>query len=170
MIADPALTRAVDEFVKQWLRFDLVLNAVKDRTVYPQFTPELAVAMTEETRRVWSLTSSGTIATSWTSSRATPMFLNSDLAALYDLPAPANGVHRVPVSPPDSDRAGILGQATFLRSTSKPGKTSPTVRGYSIREQFLCNEIPDPPPGTNSNSAAIRAAKPRPTASGCRST
>ena len=44
--------QAVDEFVSEWLRFDLAVNAVKDRMIYPQFTPELAIAMTEETRRL----------------------------------------------------------------------------------------------------------------------
>ena len=52
MIADPRARQAVDEFASQWLRFDLVQTAVKDRTLYPQFSPELAIAMTEETKRL----------------------------------------------------------------------------------------------------------------------
>jgi hypothetical protein len=158
MIAAPRARQALDEFSGEWLRFDLALNAVKDRTVYPQFTPELAAAMTEETRRlvadlVWN---NGNFMDLF---RARYSFLNSDLAALYGVAAPPVEFARVEF-PADSSRAGILGHGTFLASTSKPGETSPTVRGYFIQQQFLCHEIPDPPPGTNSNLPPVAASHP----------
>jgi hypothetical protein len=157
MIGDARARQALDEFVSEWLRFDLAINAVKDRTIYPQFTPELAAAMTEETRLlvadlVWN---NGNFMDLF---RANYSFLNSDLASLYGEAAPANEFGRV-VFPAASGRAGFLGQGTFLASTSKPGETSPTVRGYFIQQQFLCHEIPDPPPGTNSNLPPVTEAK-----------
>jgi hypothetical protein len=157
MIADRRAHQAVDEFISEWLRFDLVLNAVKDRTIYPQFTPELAAAMTEETRRlisdlVWNDRNFMDLF------RANYSFLNSDLAALYDVPAPAKEFGRVEFAAA-SERAGFFGQGTFLAATSKPGETSPTVRGYFVRQHFLCHEIPDPPPGTNSNLPPVTAAR-----------
>ena len=158
MLADPRAHQAVDEFASEWLRFDLALNTVKDRAAYPQFTPELAVAMTEETRRliadtVWNNRSFMDIFT------ARYAFVNSDLAALYKLPAPANEFDRA-AFPAGSDRAGVLGEAMFLTATSKPEETSPTVRGYSVRDQFLCQIVPDPPPGTNANLPPPTAEKP----------
>jgi hypothetical protein len=158
MLADPRAKPALDEFSSEWLRFDLVLNTVKDRAAYPQFTPELALAMTEETRllvadTVWHDRNFMDIF------QADYAFVNSDLAALYKLPAPANEFDKVKF-PADSDRAGILGEAMFLASTSKPEETSPTVRGYSVREQFLCQIIPDPPPGVNSTLPPVTAEKP----------
>src|SRR5215813_9841742 len=89
MIEDAMARQAVDEFTAEWLRFDLVQSAVKDRTLFPQFSPELAIAMTEETRRlvadlVWNDRNFMDLF------RAKYSFLNSDLAALYDAPAPAN--------------------------------------------------------------------------------
>jgi hypothetical protein len=158
MLADSRAKQSLDEFSSEWLRFDLVLNTVKDRAIYPQFTPELAAAMTEETRRliadaVWSDRNFMDIF------RADYAFLNSDLAALYKFPAPASEFDKVKF-PADSDRAGILGEAMFLAATSKPEETSPTVRGYAVREQFLCQIVPDPPPGTNSNLPPVTADKP----------
>ncbi len=158
MISDPRARQSVDEFVAEWLRFDLVLGAVKDRETYPQFTPELAQAMAEETRRligdvVWHNRNFMEIFT------ADYAFLNSDLAALYGLPAPANEFDRVSF-PAGTDRAGIVGEALFLTSTSKPGDTSPTVRGLSVRELFLCQQVPDPPPGTNSSLPPLSPSKP----------
>jgi len=149
MLNDPRARQALDEFVAEWLRFDLALGMVKDREVYPEFTPELAAAMTEETRRliqdtVWNDRNFMQILT------ASYGFLNSDLAKLYGAIPPAREFDRVNF-PADSDRAGILGGATFLALTSKPGETSPTVRGRFVQDQFLCLEVPDPPPGTNSN-------------------
>ncbi len=50
--------------------------------------------------------------------------------------------------------------ATFLALTSKPSETSPTARGLFVREQFLCQHVPDPPPGVNSNLPPVSASKP----------
>jgi len=62
--------------------------------------------------------------------------------------------------PADSDRAAILGEAMSLAATSKPEEATPTVRGYSVREQLLCQIIPDPPPGVNSTLPPVTAEKP----------
>ena len=159
MLADPRARQSVDEFTSEWLRFDRILGAVKDRRRYPQFSPELAQSMTEESRRliqdaVWNDRDFMTIFT------AGYGFLNSDLAALYGLPVPSSEFARVDF-PAGSERAGVIGEATFLALTSKPGETSPTARGVFVREQFLCQKVPDPPPGVNSNLPPVTADKPQ---------
>jgi hypothetical protein len=53
--------------------------------------------------------------------------------------------------PADSERSGIVGSALFLSLTSKPSDTSPTERGLFVREHFLCQIVPPPPPGVNTN-------------------
>ena len=50
MLDQPPARQAVDEFFAQWLRFDRALGSVKDRRRYPEFTPELAAMMVQETR------------------------------------------------------------------------------------------------------------------------
>ena len=86
-------------------------------------------------------------------------FLSSELAALYGFPAPAEefGLVRFPAA---SDRAGLLGQATFLTLTSKPEETSPTERGLFIREHFLCQKVPPPPPGVSASLPPLSESKP----------
>jgi hypothetical protein len=86
-------------------------------------------------------------------------FLNADLAALYKLPPPAQEFAKTAYAE-SSGRAGILSQAMFLALTSKPGETSPTVRGYFVRDHFLCQTVPDPPPGTNSSLPPLTADRP----------
>jgi Protein of unknown function (DUF1588)/Protein of unknown function (DUF1585) len=75
------------------------------------------------------------------------------------LPAPPGEFERV-AFPASSDRAGLLGAGSFMVLTSKPAETSPTARGLFVREQFLCQHVPDPPPGVNTNLPPITEEKP----------
>ena len=63
--------------------------------------------------------------------------------------------------PAGSERAGLLGQALFLALTAKPEDSSPTARGLFVREQFLCQHVPDPPAGVNTNLPPVTEAKPQ---------
>ncbi|MGI8990304.1 MAG: DUF1592 domain-containing protein [Bryobacteraceae bacterium] len=159
LLRDPRARQAMDEFAAQWLRFDRLTGSVKDRGVFPMYTPELALSMLEETRRLASdlIWKNGDFRKFYS---ADYTFLSSDLAALYKLPAPKNEFDKVSL-PPESERAGIVGQATFLALTSKPEETSPTARGLFVREQFLCQDVPPPPPGVNANLPALSKAKPQ---------
>jgi hypothetical protein len=86
-------------------------------------------------------------------------FPNSSLAAVYKVPPPAHEWDRV-TFPSDSERAGLLGQALFLTLTSKPDETTPTGRGLFVREQFLCQEVPPPPPNVDTNLPLFDESKP----------
>jgi hypothetical protein len=141
----PRGREALDQFIEEWLRFDRVVNAVKQRGRYPAFTPELAIAMAEETRTllhhlVWNDQNFMDALT------AEYSFLTSELAEVYGVPAPKDQFDMVKF-PADTKRAGILGQGTFLASTAGPTDTSPTARGIFIRERLLCQHVPPPPPG-----------------------
>jgi hypothetical protein len=159
MLKEPKARDAMNEFLAEWLRFDRLLGTVKDRRTFPMFTPELSVSMVEETKRLF-----GHLV--WNNANfmefysADGSFLTSDLAALYGVAPPPKENARV-TFPASSERAGILGQATFLALTSKPADTSPTARGLFVREQFLCQEVPQPPPGVSSNLPALTKAKPQ---------
>jgi hypothetical protein len=158
MLDDARARQALDEFVSQWLRFDRVLNASKDRRRFPKFNRETAVSMTEEARQlvsylVWEDRNFMELFT------ADYAFVNADLAEIYGIPAPAREFDRVHF-PPESERAGVLGESLFLTLTAKPEETSPTARGLFVREQFLCQHVADPPPGVNTNLPPVTEAKP----------
>lgn len=158
MLADPRARLAMDEFLEQWLRFDRLRNAVRDRRLFPEFSTELVASMTEETRRLFNhlIWENGDFREFF---RADYGFLSSDLARLYALPAPPEEFALVNF-PADSERGGILGQATFLALTSKPAETSPTERGLFIREHFLCQIVPPPPAGVNTTLPPVTDEKP----------
>jgi hypothetical protein len=158
MLDDPKAREAIDEFTSQWLRFDRALTSTKERRSYPQFTPDTAIAMTQEARRfVSNLVWNGrNFMELFTAAEAYP---NGDLARIYQIDAPAEDYEKVPL-PAASERAGILGQALFLTLTAKPDDTSPTARGLFVREQFLCQHVADPPPGVNTNLPPVTQARP----------
>jgi hypothetical protein len=158
MLDQPPARQAVDEFFAEWLRFDRVLGSVKDRRRYPEFTPELAAMMVQETRTllanlVWN---DGNFMEAFTAEYS---FLNADLAGLYGMPAPP-GEFELVRFPAGSRRSGLLGQASFLASNAGPVETSPTARGIFIREQLLCQHVPNPPPGVNTQVPEPTAERP----------
>ena len=158
MLDDPRAKDGLDEFVSQWLRFDRVLEASRERRYFPLFNRDLAVSMTEEARRfvgdlVWNDRNFMQVFT------ASYGFPNSDLAAVYKVNPPARDYDRV-TFPPESERAGLLGEALFLTLTSKPDDTAPTGRGLFVREQFLCQNVPPPPPTVDTNLPPVDESKP----------
>jgi hypothetical protein len=159
MLDTPRAQEALNDFISQWLRFDRLLTASKDRRKFPLYTRETAMAMTEEARTfvsdlVWNDRDFMTLFT------ANYGHVSLELASIYGVAAPAKDFDRVPF-PAGSERAGILGQGLFLALTSKPDDTSPTGRGLFVREQFLCQHVPDPPPGVNTNLPPVTEAKPQ---------
>ncbi|HUQ92125.1 MAG TPA: DUF1592 domain-containing protein [Bryobacteraceae bacterium] len=157
MLDNPLARQALDEFFHQWLRFDRVLNASKERRRFPEFSPELAAAMVEETRRllhhlVWN---NGNFMELLTADYG---FLSSDLSTLYALPAPGAQFELVRF-PAAARRAGLLGQASFLAATAGPQDTSPTARGIFVREQLLCQHVPPPPPNINTTLPELPEGK-----------
>lgn len=159
MLDSPHAQQAMDEFFSQWLRFDRVLNATKEQRRYPEFSPEIAAEMVEETRRllrhlVWSDANFMEFLT------ADYGFLSADLASLYKLPAPP-GQFEMMRFPANANRAGLLGHGSFLASSAGPVETSPTARGIFVREQLLCQHVPPPPANVNTNLPEPTEAKPQ---------
>ena len=158
LLADPRARGALNQFLAEWLRFDRVKGALRERKLFPEFGTELIQSMLEETTRlyehlVWSDRNFMELFT------ARYSFLNQSLAQLYELPAPATEFGRVDF-PAASKRSGILGHASFLTLTSKPAETAPTERGLFIRDHFLCQIVPPPPPGVSTTLPTLTEDRP----------
>ncbi len=159
MLQDVRAHEAIDEYVSEWLRFDRILNSSREHRRYPKFSRETAIAMTEEARLfvsdlVWNNRNFMDVFS------ASYGFVNADLASIYGVPVPAQDFARVSF-PAKSERAGLLGQALFLSLSAKPDDTSLTGRGLFVREQFLCQHVPPPPAGVNTNLAPSTEAHPQ---------
>jgi hypothetical protein len=158
MMDTPQARRAFEGFVGQWTRFDRVLASVRNARQYTDFNPSLLASMTEETKHLFNHLV-------WGDKNFMEMFsadytfLSARLAQLYGLNAPPEDFGLVKY-PAGSKRAGILGHAGFLTLTGNPTETSPTARGLYVRENFLCQEVPPPPPGVDPTLPAVSAEKP----------
>jgi hypothetical protein len=158
MLADDRAKASFDEFLGQWLRFDRLRGALRDRNRFPEYSAELVGAMVEETTRlfrslVWD---NGNFMEFY---NADYSYLDGSLARLYAVTAPREPWAKTTL-PEETERGGILGQATFLTLTSKPADTSPTDRGLFVREHFLCQQVPPPPPGVNATLPVVTDEKP----------
>ncbi len=152
MLDDPRARRSLEVFLAQWMRFDRVLSAVRGR-VYPDFSASLLPAMTEETKRLFDHVV-------WDDRNFMEMFsadytfVSTRLAQLYGFPAPPEEFAMIKY-PAGVERAGVLGHAGLLTLTGNQTDTSPTARGLFVREHFLCQNVPPPPPGVDTNLPAV---------------
>jgi hypothetical protein len=158
MMDTPQARRALDAFLAQWMRFDRVMASARNVRRISDFGPSLLSAMTEETRHlfnhlVWNDRNFMELF------NADYTFVSARLAQLYGFDAPPQDYAMLKY-PAGSHRAGVLGHAGFLTLTGNPAETSPTSRGLFVREQFLCQHVPPPPPGVDTNLPATSAEKP----------
>jgi hypothetical protein len=148
MLQKPQARAALSAFFSELFRLRDLDTLEKDVAQFPLFTPALAKAMKQETLElvndiVWVRNADAREL--FTADYA---FVNTDLAALYGVAAPAAGFKKTTL-PPEQKRSGILGSASFLARFSHPGTTSPTRRGLFVQTSLLCYDIPPPPPGVN---------------------
>jgi hypothetical protein len=154
LIASERFEPAVRAFFEDMLQFDKFADLAKDSVVFPAFNSTVAADAREQTLRTITdllIESRGDYRDLFTTRRA---FLTRALGIVYRVPVPTRNGWEVGEFPEDSHRVGIQSQVAFLSLYSHPGTSSPSLRGKAIREVFLCQEVPDPPP--NVNFAAVQ--------------
>jgi hypothetical protein len=150
MLADPRARKGVRRFYAQWLPLTQVSGPTADSDRQPHAGDKLYAAdLVEETSRFVD-------DVFWDANLAVPdlltakyTFVNASLAKTYGVPAPAAGTWQKVTFPANSPRSGVLTQGTILAAGSHGDKPSSTRRGQMVREQFLCIDVPSPPPGVN---------------------
>jgi hypothetical protein len=147
MIASPRLEDGMRAFFDDMLGFDDFDALSKDPTVYPFFTGATATDAREQTLRtiVDHLITKNEDYRDLFTTRET--FMSPALAPLYQIPASRGWTEYE--FPEDSPRQGLLTQVSFTALHSHPGRSSPTLRGKSLREHLLCQIVPPPPPNVD---------------------
>ncbi len=87
-------------------------------------------------------------------------YVSPETAGIYGVTAPREGFRPREVSGRVAARRNRW-PGLFLGLTAKPDEPSPTARGLFVREQFLCQHVPDPPPGVDTNLPPVTEAKPQ---------
>jgi len=147
MLASSRLEDGIRAFFDDMMGFDEFASLAKDPVVYPMVTGATLADAREQTLRtmVDHLLDKQLDYRDLFTTRDT--FMSMRLAAVYNTPT-NNGW--VPFQfPEDSPRAGVVTQMSFLAAHSHAVRSSPTLRGQALRELFLCQEVPDPPPNVD---------------------
>lgn len=144
LLADPRAEDPVRDFHAQWLDLRKLSNLQKNTDVFPNYKPEMAGAMAEETQRfihqvIFELNSD------YEALMTAPFtYVNADLASIYKLDGIGPEFQEVPLDP--LQRGGLLTQPSMLATHAFPHLSSPIHRGAFVQSQILCNP-PPPPPG-----------------------
>jgi hypothetical protein len=157
--ADPKFERFSQSFVGQWLGIRNVATHGVDPTVFPNWTPAIGTAMAQEAYSFFDEFAKGS--RPWTEFiTADVNYIDSNLAPIYGMAAPASGMQRVTNT--SDHRVGFLGMGSFLALSSYEYRTAPTLRGRWILLNLLCSPPPNPPagvPALDSNGASADAAQ-----------
>ncbi len=147
MLASSRLEDGMRAFFDDMMAFDEFTSLAKDPIVYPMVTGATLADAREQTLRtvIDHVLTRGLDYRDLFTTRST--FMSMNLAAVYGTPT-ANGW--VPYEfPEDSSRRGLLTQVSFLAAHSHAVRSSPTLRGKALRELFLCQKVPVPPPNVD---------------------
>ncbi|MCA9707804.1 MAG: DUF1592 domain-containing protein [Myxococcales bacterium] len=121
----------------------------KDPSTFPQWSPELAGAMRQETLSLIDDITWERDADFLEVFTADYTFVDVRLGFHYGLPDAAqlpDAPTRVELGGLDG-RGGVFGHAGFLARLAHVSSTSPTLRGKFVLENILCRTVPPPPPG-----------------------
>jgi len=144
LLASTRLEEGMRTFFDDMLAFDEFNSLAKDPRVYPMVTGTTLEHAREQTLRTiidHLLVDEADYRDLFTTRKT---FMSMPLAALYDT-ATGDGWTRYEFDD-DSPRIGLLTHVSFLAANSHAVRSSPTLRGKALRERFLCQKVPDPPP------------------------
>ena len=150
MLVSARLESGVRAFFDDLMAFDEFNSLAKDPLVYPMVTGTTLEHAREQTLRtiVDHLVARQADYRDLFTTRQT--FMSMQLAAVYDTPA---GQGWVPFEfEEEGPRLGLLTHVSFLAANSHSVRSSPTLRGKALRETFLCQRVPDPPPDVDFSS------------------
>lgn len=145
MLADPRSQTLVSNFAGQWLYLRNLESITPDGRLFPDFDDNLRQAMRRETELLFEdvLRDDRSVLNLLKPDQA---WLNERLAKHYEIPhVYGPRFRRVPLDQ-NSERGGLLRQASILTVTSYATRTSPVIRGKWILENLMGTPPPWPPP------------------------
>jgi hypothetical protein len=143
MLTDARAKGALTDFANQWLDIEN-MDAVTKDTQFKMWTTSVAADMHTETLTTFAQAVIGnsdykTLLTSPSS------YINGNLATFYNVGGSPNFNAPTMVNTSMNPRMGILTQGSVMALHAHTSLMSPTKRGRLVRQQILCEEVPDPP-------------------------
>ncbi len=159
LLGDARARQGIANFHDQWLKLRALDEKLpKDAMLFPAWRPEIPQLLREELHLLVTdiaYNSSDPIRDLLTTDHT---FMNAPLAAYYGVSGPTGTTfERVRLDP--SVAAGVLSRAGLLAVHAHSNQGSPTLRGKMIRERFLCEPLPVPPPTVNNTPPSPSATQ-----------
>lgn len=146
MLQDPKADALVKNFAGQWLELRRLESVKPDRQRFPEFDTYLRLSMERETELFFaSIIREDRSVIDFID--ANYSFLNERLARFYGVPNVSGPAFQKVTLAPETQRGGILTQASVLTVSSYATRTSPVLRGKWVLENILNAPPPPPPPG-----------------------
>ncbi len=147
MLDSPKAQGTIASFHQQWLGVDELEHVEKDPELYPNYDTTLATSMKQDVASFaqWVITEGdGTLDQMLTAN----ITVSDDprLHEVYGVVAPAGRLPGEPIELPADQRAGLLTMPGVMAEHAHPDQTSPILRGVLLRQEFLCQVLPPPPP------------------------
>lgn len=139
----PAVRDKLLRFFLAWLEVREPDEFDISTVVFPEFTPELATAMVEETRGFLEQALSEAAPRLSAISESKESFVDDALAELYGIDA-GSGL----VALPSDQRHGIFTHPSVIASHSGPDTTRLVKRGVFFTRKVMCQQLGAPPPGS----------------------
>jgi hypothetical protein len=146
LLAEPAARPTLWEFYRELFEVTSLADAPKDPSVFPEF--EAARADLEASARAFVehalFEGDSRLGTLLTSTQA---FVNQGLSPFFGVGSSSKTLELQ--TPPDGQHPGILAHPAVLSVLAARTRTSPVNRGRFVRQKLLCERIPDPPAGVD---------------------
>jgi hypothetical protein len=144
---------AMVNFHREWFELSDIMSTGKDPNVYPEFTPAVQQAMSDEFAAFVRGTMSDGDGKLETLLTADFSFIGAPLYPIYGLQIPAAGAPATParVTLPAGQRAGLMTLPSILSVYGHTDQSAPVARGFLVSSKLLCDTPPPPPPGVNTN-------------------
>ena len=157
LLAKEEAVPAMAGFFAEWLKVEAIDPLDKDAALFTTLDAALASAINREFSefsRMILRDMDGRLDALLTS-RTT--MVNRTLAEFYGLDpsVSANDEDWVQVELPATERTGVLSRAAVLATHAHRTRTSPVFRGKLVRTQFLCNDVPNPPPDALARAPSV---------------
>ncbi|MGE0699693.1 MAG: DUF1588 domain-containing protein [Hyphomicrobiaceae bacterium] len=146
IVTSPEARAKLVRFFKAWLEIREPGEYAISREAFPEFTPEVATAMTRATEAFLEAALTQPRPSLKDITQAGKAVVPPALAPIYAIPAAWTDAAR-PVAVDAGQRLGIFSQPAVIASHSGPDSTRLVKRGVFWVRKVMCMELEPPPPG-----------------------
>jgi Protein of unknown function (DUF1588)/Protein of unknown function (DUF1592)/Protein of unknown function (DUF1585) len=148
LLAAPDARRKLQRFFLAWLEVKEPAEFTISPELFPEFTPQLAAAMVEETRAFLEHVLGGANPSLKQVTQATQSLVSQGLRSIYGLDRVNEGALTT-LDP--TQRLGIFTQPAVIASHSGPSTTRLVKRGVFFTRKVMCQPLGAPPQGVDTS-------------------